>query len=402
MASAGVHPAACTPREPLVLEADGEPVYLEPTQAVTVRGGVLLAGTPNVWYRMAADGTMEDARLNRLFGVRLRLDGSTEAIPMPLLEGAVRGIRVAAREGGGWDAILGELPPGPDPAFTDSVRLHPADVIRRYWHGVHDGARWTHWDSIPRPPGAYRELLNGSSLVRNGDTLAFAVLRNDLDPRGARRIPVVFRHIDGMWSAESPPGERNVSYVELGYEPGKGLMMATVRADPVLPEDENSLFLWERMDGWRRLRRVAIGLPAPVHYPRFARGDNGLFLTWVAHVPRADGSGFREEVRALSSIREEVPFLRVDSATEWFSPVAGATPTWVTADRPSGRSRGMLRIVTPSTVTSIPDPFSGVFVAAASSPSEIVVHGLRLRESAGHQMVVSLVLQVCQGALQGT
>ncbi|HEU4949161.1 MAG TPA: hypothetical protein VFT11_00220 [Candidatus Deferrimicrobiaceae bacterium] len=369
-----------------VLQLEDWTVYIEPVQILRLDEGVLLAGTPNYVFRSDENGRVANAVTDSLFGVVVEDGGAVRAIPMPPLEGGVRGIRVSRRPGGGWDAIL-----------TEMATANPEEkTVRRVWHGVHDGAAWLSLDTLPLPRGSTFFPLNEPPLLRHGDTLAWAATH--LAAGGWKHEPIVFTFDGERWIGEPVPTEVNVSYVALGLGPD-GVEMAIVGSDlsDLGPgeRDENSLFLMRRTPDWTRSTRLVHGGRTPVHKPVFSGAGNDLSLTWEI-IAGAEGQRVIQSVRSLASSLN-VGLSLPGSVFAVTDGIQGGSAWIVAEDAPGTNER--LAIATwrrgePVQVSHIVNPFDNFFVATSLSEADLLIFGPDFDGTPGAEALRSRLLHV--------
>lgn len=163
----------------------GRPLYVEADAFVANgRGDVLLAGTPNYLWKVSPQGEINGLTADSIFGVVIARDGMARVVPAPVEPRRIRGIRAAARPDGGWDVVFADVP-------VDSSSSAGAE---RLWYAAFDGSRWSSLEPLPMPSGVALSPMFTSSLVRAGDTLAWA-----LTPamRQGRRDISLFRRAGG-------------------------------------------------------------------------------------------------------------------------------------------------------------------------------------------------------------
>lgn len=385
--------AACEYREvgrKRLLVENGRQLYVEPyMMQANTRGDLLLAGRSNYLFEQAADGRWVRARRDSIFGAVIPLEGEPQVVPSPVPTKLLGKMRAAARQDGKWDVVFTELISPNDEQATDTVA--------RLWHGVLEGARWHSLHVLPHPPGV--GLHNGvSSLVRYGDTLAWAVKISSPD----RQLDLLlYESRAERWSHEVVR-IRGFAYGEIGHADTLGLVLAIVQPDSSLRGDGNSLFLWERQPSWHASRKLMASSTESVHDPWLGRWAERQVVSWEAQIPVGDGGG-RREVHAMAGavLAGPEPVLVLDTSFTSMSPVApvslpGGGYVWV-LDHSAGRDRDreirFVQITGPGVVQrgSIPNPFYAGFASGARSASEIVTAGALLDTE--QDIVVSLLLQ---------
>jgi len=83
-----------------------------------------------------------------------------------MLADSVQSVRVTGLPDGKWAVVFIEITGVPRQAFPKTKHI---------WHGVHDGTKWTHLDSIPVAADGEIEFTSTSSLILRGTTLTWAV-----------------------------------------------------------------------------------------------------------------------------------------------------------------------------------------------------------------------------------
>jgi hypothetical protein len=179
--------AECTVREVArtrLTVQGGRPLYVQADAfAADGRGDVLLAGATSYLWRLAPDGTINGLASDSVLGAVIAPDRTARLVPAPMDPRQIHGIRAAGRPDGGWDVVFAKVPP-----YTGDERPSTA---ARLWYGAYDGTRWGALEQIPTPEGARLDAVFTSSLVRRGDSLAWA-----LRPAAARTR---------RWGAAWPP-----------------------------------------------------------------------------------------------------------------------------------------------------------------------------------------------------
>jgi hypothetical protein len=352
---------------------DGRLLYVQPG-AFSVSGEeILLAGTPNLLTRLKADGSVASVAEDSVLGAVIGRDGRARTVAAPIDGRLIDGVRASARAGGGWDVTFVEVKP-----YTGSAR---PDTAARLWYGTYDGQRWSGLERLPLPEHGviHPELV--SSLVRRGDSLAWAMTL--MTPR-AWHVSLLERG-GGQWSHEIIPTRH--ARVELARSDTLGLLLLVVQPDTTLPRDGNSLFLWGRRPGWQRLRRLVHGSgDGRVYDPRLDRSGSGDVLTWKT--PALGDAEDRSEARAMVGrveVRNET-VVTVDSAISGQSRIAHVTladgrALWITDHPLPGRRDGELRFTSlsrgsPVVLGRIPSPYMGFTAAVPVGPAELLVTGL--------------------------
>lgn len=364
-----------TSRERLVLQ-DGREIYVMPVVVATSSTGeVLLAGTPNyVWSRNERGKGKLEAR-DSIFGVLIGPDRRTRVIPAPLDARLVVGIRAVELRDGKWGFSFAQREHSGDPT-DDSI------PVTHLWYAEYDGNAWSRLEPLPLPAAETVRPFVSSALVQTDSTLAWAMLVTL--PGEAIQRAVVFERHGGRWSTELVPG-RNLAYVGLGRSDSLGLILAAVKPDSSLPNDNNSLFLYHRGQAWQPLRRVVLGAEeGSVHAPSLSLSPVGL-LTWWTEVH--DETGSRREARAMigNLHSHNGPVLILHPSIGWsIVPVImrDKKRLWVTDHVPAaGPGHNELRFigdsasVTAVELATVPNPYAGKFGATSPFPSEVLVSG---------------------------
>jgi hypothetical protein len=267
------------PPQRLVIPGQGQ-LYVEPDVAETNDGGdVLLAGAHNYLFTQDRDGRWHRLRQDSILGALVPRNGPARLVRSPVPTLSLGGVHAIARPGGRWDVFLSELPPYAGDDQPDSTA--------RLWHGVYDGGHWTSWDTLPLPAGARVPPSSRTEPIAYGDTLVWAV--KAITAAGRHDIAVFVQRASG-WSMEIVP-TLNAAYAALGRSRQGRLLLAVVQPDFSLPEDGNSLFLWERADGWTRIAKVFPSQWGKVHFPGLRRFGADNLLCWFAvDTSRGEGS----------------------------------------------------------------------------------------------------------------
>lgn len=340
------------------------------------RGEVLLAGSPSYLWRRAQDGGIYGVAADSVFGAVVARDGTARVVPSPVDPRLIHGIRAVGHPDGGWDVVFAEVAP-----YTGDER--PV-VAARLWYGAYDGVRWTALEELPTPQGARLDAVFTSSLVRRGDSLAWA-LRPLLQvyPRDV----VVLQRRDGRWTHETVP-TRGAVDVDLAYADTAGLLLAVVQPDPSLQADGNSLLLWAERPAWRIVRRLVHGYgEGRVYEPSLVRRpDGGLVASWATTV--GEGPESRRELRALAGAlaREQEPTRTLDADV---SPWSAAPPLllpdstllWVVHHLLPGGEASELRFMrlsegSPVELGRIPNPYRIRVAAVIPVDDEVLVTGM--------------------------
>lgn len=393
--------AACTVREVsrdrLTVEG-GRPLYVEADAFVANgRGDVLLAGTPNYLWQVSSEGEIIGLTEDSVFGAVIARDGNARLVPAPIPARQIHGIRVAAREDHGWDVVFAEVAP--------YVGDRQPDEAARLWHGVFDGERWASLEQIPTPDGITVATLFSSSLLRRGDSLAWALVPTMNSPR---RDLVLAQRRHGRWSSESIAVGNGVD-VDLSYSDSLGLLLAVVQADPRLRGDGNSLLLWAQRPEWRILRSLVHGEgEGRVYNASLLRLRAGFVTSW--RTPVGEGRDTRDELRARVGRLEEQsePAVVLDPDVSIWSEIApfvlpGGAPLWVVHPSVADDAVSALRVVSVAGDSAVElgrfaNPYRFWVAAAAPSASELLVTGMEYTQDG---FAFSLLLRArieCRGA----
>jgi hypothetical protein len=269
------------------------------------------------------------------------------------------------------------------------------------WYAAFDGSRWSPLEPLPVPPDVSLSPIFTSSLVRVGDTLAWA-----LTPamRQGRRDISLFRRVEGRWTRETVPTGTAVD-VELAHSDSLGLVIAVVQPDSTVLPDGNSLLLWNRQPDWRIVRRLVHGSgEGRVHAPSLVHTFEGLLATWwtpvgegpqTRHELRARYIGPAESMEPMITLDPNVPLGSETSPVLW----GHGVPLWVSEHEPGQagqRGAGEIRYVSVAgrralEVARIPNPYRMRSAAASPASGELLVTGMEYRDN---RFAFSLLLRV--------
>lgn len=389
--------AGCTvrevSREPLTTE-DGKLVYIDPlVLEPNAAGDFLLAGEFNyvmrneegTWKRAhEVDDSLLAAVLPRAPDEPLRL------VSAPIPTRLIGSVRANARPAGGWDVIIAEVQPREGEM--------KGDTIARLWHGVlSDDVHWVSMDMMEAPSEGRLLASLGSSLIRYGDTLAWA-LRTPI-PRHPTDVTLFELH-GGVWRHEVIPTV-NAGYLDIAHSDSLGLLLAIVQPDLSLPRDGNSLFVWTRQPAWQPLKKVVPSSREGVHGPSLVAGRTGFIATWEAVTP---GSTEGPEVHASAGTWRDLggDVMVLDSAATTHGRIAPVIfPTgmhlWIVDHLIPTTGQRELRLVTSSEkavipLGSVPHDFPANYAAAVLNPSSLLIVGASY--DAGERSIVNLLLQM--------
>jgi hypothetical protein len=366
------------------------PLYVEADAFVANgRGEVLLAGTPNYLWQVSPPGEITGLTEDSIFGAVIAPDGTARIVPAPITARQIHGIRVTSRNDDGWDVVFAEVA-----AFVGDRQ---PDEALRLWYGVYDGEGWNSLEQIPAPDGIPLSTLFTSSLVRRGDSLAWALV----PAMGfLRRDIVLVQRREGRWAYESVP-TRTPADVDLSYSDSLGLLLAVVQPDPGLRGDGNSLMLWAQRPEWQVVRRLVHGdVDGRVYEPSLRRLSTGLLANWTT--PAGTGREARNELRALVGRLEEqtAPAVVLDANVSIWSQAppllpAPAMPVWAAHHVLPDSDASEIRFLTLSADSAIElgrvaSPYYLRVSSVASAASELLVSGM---EYAENRFAFSLLLR---------
>lgn len=356
------------------LRLDGDPVYVN-AQALSVsHGRALLAGVPNYVWSTTGEGRKLEAVPESIFGVMVEPDGTVEAVPLPM-RGHLNYPYAVARPDGGWWIVFMEL--------AESIREEMSPKILGIWSGVFDGEEWTDLERLPMPEGYEVEDPDRGSLLRSGDTLAFAIIA---DPLGQ---VLLFERAGGGWSYErvtvssSKRIPEPVTVSNLALVPWRhGFALLVNKNDATIDSIYNSLFLYARDGGWREHRVVT-------ELERFVSTDFSVsvspevdVVSWVAdnEVFAYMGSFEHRDLHALTVATAGVRNLTtLNSIISRVAPLGDGTPLWVMQHLAPDES-GELRFLTATSDSAtqvgtidLPYLFARLQAASKSAPDEILL-----------------------------
>jgi hypothetical protein len=375
----------------------GEEVYVNPAAMTVSAGRILLLGRPTfVWSRRRGTSGGSTPDDSTALGVVLENDGSAHLVPAPGDARRIVAVRAAASGDGGWDVLVGE---GARPPVAGSDNL---SSIR---HAVYRAGSLRLAEALPLPPNGTLKVRTSSSLVRTGSTLRWAAVLTRAD--GSTEV-VLFERGRRGWSYTRVPAHRT-AYVELGERVRGDPVLAVVEPDSTRTHDANALFLWRRDAGrWHRDRKLAPGLPEPVHQPALGFSGGREIASWM--VEPAGAADARMELRMLADpFRTPRPAaFRVDDATagRYASIMAGERMFWISDHLLPGGTRRELRVSTledggVEMIRAIPNPFlETLFNAVARNESELVLAGAVTSDHGAPAPVVSRIMRIqlrCNG-----
>lgn len=389
-----------TSREPLV--AAGRQLYIEPLTFISDKGSTLLAGTPNyVWRGAKSEGRYTE------FGVIVSLDGHVSRIPPPIDPKLMNDMRAVRLKDGSWGIVFAE-------SMVGERTKHEAPWVR-LWYGVFDGQAWHSLERLPFPAKTPLQIGTMSQLVRNGDTLAFAL--GVLRPHNESE-PIVFSRTNGRWSSRIIR-MRHAEYVALANVGSLGWQLAVVRPDTTLESDSNSLFFYRLLSGkrdtvgrWQQATKVVSGGEEPVHWPSLAAaGPQRWVLSWLSNIRTR--SGMRWEARAMLSrtdngsaavpiaLHRPTDLLVLDSSVVAMASVVSpdGTPLWITDHvlNEANLERREMRFIRysagkASVIGRIPNPFKGSPSVVMPTRSEILIAGPLFTSDNGHDPIIQTLL----------
>ncbi len=367
----------------------GKQLAVEPqVLAVNSRGDALMMGAHNFLFEPAAGGKWARSADHPVLGVLIPRGGEPRIVDSPVPGRPVNSVRAVARKDGTWAAVLAEVSsPTGAPRPDSAVRL---------WYGEFDGTRWTTVEQLPRPAGALR-TLNASSLVEYGNTVALAVIT--ATPDGFRNV-TIFTRRGGQWSYESVP-TLFTSYADLAYSDTLGLVLAVTQPDMTLPSDGNSLFLWGRGNGWKRLRKLVPSSRENVHHPRLVFSAAGGVLTWHAHVRTGSVVGTRAHAM-VGHLESSEHFVNLDSTAARLSSVRfvslpDSSRLWLLDTGVGNGEQREIRLVrdiagSPAVIGRMPNPFVSSFAAAPVDSTLVLATGMIVDQEQG--VIVSSLLRL--------
>ncbi len=373
-------------------DAAVRPVYIEPwVVAGGAAGEVLLLGRYNAVFDRTPSGQWAPAQGDSIIGALVVPGEPAVIIPAPVPTAVLEGIRAARRPDGAWDVVFAELQPSQGEARSR--------FSRNLWHGVLAGGRWTALERIAAPPGQVERVDMGSSVVRWGDSLAWAVPH--VGAAGESGLLLLTRRDGEPWRHQVLAIRH--AYSELMHDAAAGLVLAVVQPDPHLAVDENSLLLWTRSPDWKIHGVVVRGILERVHHPRVVGSGADAVLTWEAQVPRGDGRSGREAHAMVGEValRNE-PVIRLDRAVVPMRPITyislGNRHFWL-LEHLAEAEPTLLRLVGQSArsgtvVTEFPTPFASAVGGTATSDSELVIAGGVVDDTRSFVATVLLGLRV--------
>jgi hypothetical protein len=392
------NPATCIAREisriPLAIDGSGE-LYLEPTVMLPSSRGILLAGRPNYLFSAGTPGSDRDVVQDSVFGALLDGQGRARLVPAPIPAPLVAATRGIVLDDGRWALVFAEL--------TSPWAPPKPDTIARIWYAEFDGSVWSRLEQLPTVPNVAIDLEMGSAVVKRGDTLATAAVTIASDGRGV----VVFRRLSGRWTSELVDTQLSAAYAELMSD-SSGLALAVVQPDRALQRDFNSLLLYGNGPRWTRVRSVVRGGAQPVYDPVFVSSPSGVVLSWYVN-DRANPSARGRLARAMIGISAAADGRTVDldSAVVHIAPVIGRSriPMWV-AESIVGGSDRTVRVLTEADGSArellrFPSPFTGPFIAAAVSSSDVLISGPLFQPDSTRTRLVSLLIRVRVECIDG-
>jgi hypothetical protein len=361
-------------REQLLVDG-GRALYVQPgAMEPNPRGDVLLAGDISFLLERGADGRWRYARKDSTFGALLSRDGTRHLILSPLPTRRIANVRAAARPDGRWDVVFGEVPQHaePDPRAHSLIRL---------WHGVLDGSRWIHLDSLPLPQGGQLVSSHASNLLRRGDTLFLAVTfkRPDLFTDVA-----VFARRGQTWEPEVVLTRHDL-YPRLAYSDSMGLVLVSVGGSGSRLGIGNSPVLWMRRGGWKPVGRIGTRGAEVVHDPWISLSPGAEVLSWEEE-PDGESAGGWTARAVAHPLDPTSPVMMLDSSiTPMFGSVrpvvvAPGIRLWVLDHAANGPGQKEIRIVRDSSgavevLSRTPNPYGTELNAAVPAPGTLLLSG---------------------------
>lgn len=372
--AAGTERPSCSytmlPPEPLDLSGAA---LLSPVAAVAASGGdVLIAGSPT--FTLVDAGGQRRPPGDSTIGVIHRANGSLAFVPPPLGMAArdIAGVRVVSATGGvGWEVVF---------AREDSARTSQAEL--ELWHGrLSPDLEWSGLQShtLGGVVGAEPRLASG--LVSAGSELSFALQAKD---EGFPSELLIVSIRDTSWDVSRLPP---VAYSTLAYDAEGGVVGLFVQPDTAAPQDENSLFVYEREAGeWLPTRKIHSGLGDPAHRPDllFMNGYIGAWLTGLS----PGNTGRANLLVHLGDPGRSHRYILSESAMGISVFAWGPDAYALVQERAIPHLPGHLALFTvsrdtrPTPAATEPDPFMMLPLIAAVSPTELLLVGLS-RKSTG-------------------
>jgi hypothetical protein len=286
-----------------------------------------------------------------------------------------------------------------------------SDFAKRLWYGHFDGKQWTSLEQLPLPVEGRLIPHAASSLVRSGDTLAWAT---KIELTDQKRGVIIFSKYSDSWTYEILP-IGGTAYVELAHSGTLGFMLAVVQADRSMwsdtssipasstyvswKHDRNSLFFYTRRHSWQMLRKVVAGGQQPVHVPIVTISPTGGILTWLADV--ANTGGMVAELRAMAGNLENQNEHERTLASDVIrfaqqSMPGGAHLVVAEVHQPNNENQLQFLTVSPASASSlaqIPNPFleNTFSVAVTQSATLLLAGGLLRRVDRDAPIVTQLI-----------
>lgn len=368
-----------------LVDGHGRQIYIQPVVAVpNTRGEILLGGEYNYVFGRQDDGRWTRVPEDSLLGAIIPRTGPAVLVRSPVPSRLLGSVRAVARDDGTWAVVFAEMKP---------AGAERSDSVARLWYGALDGPHWTTLENIPIPPHGTVRGAALSSPVEAGGVFSWAVVV--ATPERPSDVLVLQRK-HGEWSYEVVP-TIFASYAAFAHPVGGDPLLVVVQPDLDLTTDGNSLFLWARRPGWRRIEKLVGSSDEAVHHPRLDYAGATGALSWFGN-RGPDG----EHARTMSGTTHgfEGPIVTLDSAisrgsrqsTLWMNDVGRV---WVLEhEGPEGADRE-IRLVLRSGDESvlmgrIPHPFLGPFVAASPSPQDVIVTG-GIRDSSENTVATHVI-----------
>lgn len=247
------------------------------------RGDVLLAGYISFLAERGRDGIWRQVARDSTFGAILPSGGEPVLVPAPIPTRLIAAPRAVARPDGTWAVVFAET--------HDYTGDSPPDSAARLWYGELDGARWTHLEPIPIPPGGRIMTSNAGPPVLRGDTLFWALMF-----RAPMYDVAVFSRRGGQWTHEIVPSFI-AFYPRLAYSDTLGLVLATVGSGGSRTGGEH-LFLWTRNPGWKPLVLLVPEEREKVMDPWISLEPGRELVAWAGVDATADSAW--QEARAIT------------------------------------------------------------------------------------------------------
>lgn len=206
-----------------VVLPDSVPVYVDPTTFGFAGRSLLLAGSPNYVPRVRHDSSPQlRYTTDSIFGVIRSPDGRWSVIPRPPQVRYFGAVRAAARGEGRWDVVFVQLD-------TTLISFPTEGPTRAAWHGIVTERGWERLQRLPLPPRDTIDVFNPGQLLRNGDTLTWAIRHRTLETGRVGGVGVL-RAVGDRWTYQL--AEANASAVQAVHFNGVGDRLFVRREAP--------------------------------------------------------------------------------------------------------------------------------------------------------------------------